>query len=398
MVNSKSYSAEQRVYFDLKNLFDEEVFSTVREFEWTKAETIDHIRALGFHYEKQFYQSTGISMDNFIKKNPSYQSFSSMAGYVIGEDQQDSKKKEKKKSKTQEDKLALRIRTGLVSENKFEFGLQELAQKRIITEILNFDYRTLWIGDVIAWAIVNEHGIRNSKEKKEYSFSPEELKKMAKHIAAIKTQYPELYNSNVPRVGLQSYDFRDKTGRKKWTNAEIHEAIKKFIQLTIERKSPKKLSPDGKTYYQVGVIEATNICKVVYRKTGKVSRRGKKPEYTYIFIFDTPNSLDFFNSVRNGFFNLKPQSYFKLLPSAQMIFRGISWKMNINKPVRLELNTLCNLAYFKIKHKTRKQKFIEQNLDKLKELGFISDWKKWQGKINKREVWYEISKTKQLPV
>jgi len=268
MVNSKSYSTEQKVYFDLKNLFDEEVFSTVGESEWTKAEKIDHIRALGFHYEKQFCQSTGISMDNFIKENPSYRSFLSMAKYTIGEDQQDFKKK--KVLQKREDKLALRIRTGLVSENKFEFGLQELAQKRIITEILNFDYKTLWIGDVIAWAIVNEHGIRNSKEKKEYSFSPEELKKMAKHVAAIKTQCPELYNSNVPRVGLQSYDFRDKTGRKKWTNAEIHKAIKKFIQLTIERKSPKKLSPDGKTYYQVGVIEATKISNLFYRETAKV--------------------------------------------------------------------------------------------------------------------------------
>lgn len=161
----------------------------------------------------------------------------------------------------------------------------------------------------------------------------------------------------------------------------------------VDRRSRKKIAEDSDRWLVFGQLD--NICKVNYLETGRFSARNRLPEHGYNFIFDQATSIDFWNSVRLGYFDCHPPSYHQIKGGSQLIYRAIGWT---DKPSNLELERLCRIAKIKRKSITTRQKRIESYLDELKASGYISTWKKRiKRKDLAREILYNICKMKSLP-
>ncbi len=304
------------------------------------------------------------------------------------------KKKKPKLKKSQKEKLAIRLETGLISEKGLAFSLLESGT--CPDKSIDMDYRTWWIGDSIAWAIIEDYGMPWMEiEKHDFYMNHEELKKAEEYLLKLKENHPHAYSKQVPQATLTSFQIREKIGRKKLLNSEIHDLVKKFVGVPIERKSKKKIGRDGDSWIRFGEID--NICKVKYIETGKLSQRNRQPEYCYKFIFDRAASLDFWNSLRLGFFDCRPPSYYSLKGGSQLLLRAIGWTAN---PTDIELEHACRITGIQSKHKTIQQKSIEGYLDELNDDGFISGWKKRAKKIpgiRRNKVWYKILKVRHMP-
>ncbi len=303
-------------------------------------------------------------------------------------------KKKKPEQKSSKEKLAIRLKTGLISEKGLAFSLYDSAIHPDKT--IDMDYRTWWIGDCISWAIIEDYGMPwTEEEKKDFFMNPEELKKAEEYLLKLREDNPQVYTERVPQVVLLSSQIREKIGKRKLLNSNIHELVKKFVGVPIERKTKRKIGKDGDTWVRFGEID--NICKVQYIETGKLSQRNRHPEYCYKFIFDRATSLDFWNSLRLGFFDCRPPSYYSLKGGSQLLLRAIGWTAN---PTDIELRQACRITGIQSNHKTIQKKSIEGYLDELREGGFISGWKKRAKKspgTRRNEVWYKVLKARHLP-
>ena len=107
---SREYSEEEVTYFELKKSFEE---------EWSNFFDEEFRRSLGDHYNYQFMYQTGIEIEDFIKKHRSYYSFLEIAEHRLT----GKKRNRKEPIKSRTDKLAVRLKTGLISEKGLGFSL-----------------------------------------------------------------------------------------------------------------------------------------------------------------------------------------------------------------------------------------------------------------------------------
>jgi len=355
----------------------------------------ESLRSLGKHYDGLFKSKTFMPIEEFVKANPNFYTFSEKIEYYITGKPTIRERKEIKQVKTMNDKLTIRLKTGLITEKGLAFSFLKSCLNP--KKKLNVNYKTWWIGDCIAWAIVEDQGIVIEKEKRQDLMMTErELKEFEADFFKLRRENPQAYEELVPSVLITNREIRELLGKEKLLNSEIHELVRQFVGVTVERKSPIKISRDGDTWVRFGEID--NICRVQYIETGKFSNRGKQPDICYRFIFDKAASIDFWCSLRLGFFDCRPKSYYNELRGAsQLILRAIGWT---GRPTNLELSQLCSIAGYTTRNKTWRQRYIENCLDELKEKGFIRDWEKRIKKAKKgkqKEIWYKIYKAKKLP-
>lgn len=295
--------------------------------------------------------------------------------------------------KSSENKLEVRLKTGAISEKGLAFSLLQKGLKEDIE--LDWDYKTWWIGDVIAVSIFNQYEMPEEGEEKEFWLDRGNLKKVTHYLAKLKKDDPITYENSVPNVEFDCKDVRNRTGKKRLKNSEIFNLVKKFVGSPVVRMTKPFISEDGDSYEIPGEID--NICKVEFLKTGKFSNRNKEPEYFFRAIFDRDASLDFWNCVRMRLFDYRAPSYYALKPGSQLIFRAIGWTKGIS---RLTLEELCRIAGVKKKNVTDRQKIIESCLNELEEKSWIKSYfprEKRVGFGGKKKVLYTFFKRKKLP-
>jgi len=288
--------------------------------------------------------------------------------------------------KTKTDKLAVRLKTGLISEKGLGFSL--LSAEQLFKDA---NYRTLWIADCIAWAITKEFGYRGNEELAKEDVSG--LQALETYYTELKNIDPYQYDLEVPQVELTSKEIREKLGRQELLNSDIHELVEKFAGTTIERKSKRLV--DGDKWIEFG--RWRHLCTVDWAATGRFSNRNQQPEYFYNFVFDKKESLDFLLSVMGGYFDCRPNSYYKLRGGTQQIIRALCWTP---KPTTIELQDLCRIAGIDSNNVTMQKKYIASYLEEAEDAGFISAVKSEARKASdsgKKEYWYSIAKSRQLP-
>lgn len=127
----------------------------------------------------------------------------------------------------------------------------------------------------------------------------------------------------------------------------------------------------------------------VREKTERVASRTGYVENAYYFIFDTILSSILLTNIMNGNIQIKSKEFYQLRAGLQNLGNYIlMWKA----PTYINLNTLCALLGIKSKNTTQQQRYCEDNLNELKELGYIT-WVKF-GKGSKAR--YKIWKKKRL--
>ena len=384
----RTYTEEEQHWLETKKEFDEEFenFKAIDHIGQTKEEAL---RELAKSYDSAFKEEIGIGIDDFIKKYPSYFTFSEMAEYRLTGKKRNQKPKKPAAKST---KLAIRLETGLISEKGLGFSIFNTTKT-----FNNSNYKVWWIADCIAWAITQKFGIEFDKKKREELFKAgvKTLRDLEKYYSALKEINPERYEREVPFVELTSAEIRKKLGRDKLLNSDIHQLVLDFFGTTVIRMTKKFVGDDKDSWVRFGKLE--KICGVEWAETGKFSNRNEQPEYHYHFTFDKAEQLDFWLSVCLGFFDCRPNSYYRLIGGSQQILRAIGWT---SEPSNLELEQLCKIAMVADKHVTWRQKTVEGYLNELKEGGFIRDWKKYKKRIpgeRKREIRYKIFKVKRLP-
>jgi len=372
---SRKYSEDEITYFELKKSFEE---------EWVENGDAEFNRSLGPHYDYLLAEETGLSVEEFIEKHRTYYSFTEIAEYRLT-----GKKREKRNPyKSKKDKLAIRLKTGLIAEKGLGFSL--LSHEQLLEEM---DYKTFWIADCIAWAITDKFGYE--RDEKLIEAKAKNLQNLAAEYADLKATNPALYDEKVPDVELTSAEIRNKIGRSELLNSDIHKLIERFAGVTIDRKTQRLVADDRDHWIRFG--EFRHICTIQYAESGRFSNRNQQPEYCYRFIFDRVESLDFWLSVQMGFFDCRPNSYYKLKGGTQQVIRALCWTP---KPTRIELSELCRIAGVTHKNVCRREEIINSYLKEAEEAGFITvtggEIKKAPGS-RKKQIWYNISKLKRLP-
>jgi len=291
--------------------------------------------------------------------------------YLIEDDllKENPKSKNKEHKKPPSEKLMIRLGFldgegagtlgDLVSEEGLAFSLFMSAFNSNNGEQLNVDYKTWWIGDCVAKAIINEYEIVFEEElRKILCLSEEELEHAENHLRKLEKNYPSAYAKQVPCVFITSEEIRamikqDKPSSKidKISNAELHKMVKEFVRAPYERRTRRKPLADDKTRY-----------------------------------------------VRLGHFNLHPKGFYELMGGCQLIYRAI---VPLPNPVNIELDKLCWIAQVETKNRTRKCRQVEGYLNELIAAGYISSWKKRFKKIEgkrEKEIWYIIIKPSRIPL
>jgi len=301
--------------------------------------------------------------------------------------------------KEPEEKLEIRLRTGLIAEKGLAFSVMKSGRERNV--ILDMSYKAFWIGDVIAWAIAQEYGLPNSEEERRELLSlrsHDTLKEAENYLAKLKENHLEAYKRDVPTLTepISCQDVRKRTGKYYLSNREVYELFREFNKGGVERMTEPFLRKDGDTYDRYG--EMDKICKIEFKETGSISNRTKEPEYEFWPIFDKAQAIDFFLSVRLGLFDHRPRSYYSMKEGTQMIVRAVGWS---KRPSRLKLEELVAIAGLKWKNKTAQQEVIESYLREAKMRKYIKSWRKKVKRLGlggRLDITYSIFKVEEWPV
>jgi hypothetical protein len=294
---------------------------------------------------------------------------------------------------SEEDKLAIRLKTGAISERGLAFSLLQKGLRKDIE--LDWNYKAWWIGDIIAVAIFDQYEMPEEKEEKEFWTNRKNLDKVVNYLAKLKEEHPAAYNRDVPNAEFDCDDVRRRTGKKRLSNKEVFNLVNEFVGSTVIRMTKTVIAEDGDSYAIPG--EMDNVCKIQFLKTGKFSHRNKEPEYYFRAIFDRAASLDFWNCVRLRLFDYRAPSYYSLKPGSQLIFRAIGWTKGIS---RLTLEQLCRITGIKKKNVTDQQRIIESYLAELCKRRWINSYLKDERRVGlggRKEILYTIFKRKKLP-
>lgn len=369
-MKNKEYSFEEKVWFDLKELFEEELNQTYHE-PWTKKDKVEFIKSLGYHYDNQFCKQLEIDIEEWVKQNPSFHTFSNLARKELGE----------KLKSTPIQRHELKMSKFLIQDKGLSFSLLELIHGR--TEIKGLTYKTWQILDCIGHSILEKYGfLRNvflptkDGDKRLIPQSEEELNGVLKLFDKMRKKDPDKYEESSFRVRLSSLEIRKKLNREhNLRNDQVHQEIKNNLAGgLIITESPTFYIEEIKKAITYG--EMDNICKVRYIKIEDRKKHSPETKYYYEFIFDQSKvGLILFSNLLLGWYKFLPEKtifYSELSGGAQMIYRAINSisKKEINVP----LTGLIKLCQLKDEKKRQAKKTIEKFLDELKKHKLIQNW------------------------
>lgn len=381
----RHFSIEEQAWFETKKLFEEEYESLgAPPMNQTKEEMY---QSLGRHYDAVFEERAEMSMEEFVKEYPTYFTFLEMVEYKLTGKKTDRKKRERV---SKEDKLMHRLDHTLISEKRLGYAILKNE------DVFDINYKVFWIADIIAWCITQKYDLLISGEERKKivrkgSFNV--AQEMQNYYEALKAKDGQTnYFLNVPSIHFNGALVREKTGLR-ISNAEIHKLVKEFITATSERKFPRYI--EGDRWVEPFVFKL--MFTLAGEKSGKVSPRGAKPEYDYCCVFDRAESLEYLLSVRLGFFDCRPPSYYRLSGKTQHLVRALCWS---SEDTNRSLEELCKIAGIKSKNVTMQKKYITRHLNEARDAGYLAGGKVYPKRISgqrKKEYRYKIVKVKRLP-
>jgi hypothetical protein len=272
-----------------------------------------------------------------------------------------------------------RFDKNLIAERGIALSLFNCAQKGNlkdpnIQKVLEKDYRVWWMADCIAWEIIQVYHLCFDREKREELFSiidQKFLKAKAEFLRKLKDKNPDQYYLSTPNICLLSQEIRWLLKKPRLTSRQIHKLMWDLAETKIKRKSPAFISKDGDYSYRYGDLIDIVSGEVKFLETEYLRHKSKEPEYAYLVIFEKPDALDFFYSVRLGFFDFMGDSYYKMSSGAQLIFRFVGV---FGKETHLTLERLCTIAQTKSTNITYKRNTIEKYLNELQQNKFVRGW------------------------
>ena len=387
-MKNREYSFEEKAWFDLKELFEEEVNQTYHE-PWTKEDKIEFIKALGYHYDKQFCTQLEIDIEEWIKQNSSFHTFSNLARKELGE----------KPKSTPIQRHELKMSKFLVQDKGLSFSLLELIHGK--TKIKSLTYKTWQILDCIGHSVLEKYGfLRNvflptkNGDKRLVPQSEKELNEVLKLFDKMRKKDPDKYEESSFRVRLSSLEIRKKLNREhNLRNDQIHQEIEDNLAGgLIITESPTFYVEEIKKAITFGDMD--KICRVKYIKIENLKKYSPETKYHYEFIFDQSKvGLVLFSNLLLGWYKFLPEKtmfYSELSGGAQMIYRAISSVSN--KEINIPLPGLIKLCQLKDKQKRRAKKTIEKYLDELKKHKLIENWTAESYYKKSDKVYYRIFK------
>jgi len=279
-----------------------------------------------------------------------------------------------------------RFDKNLIADRGLALSLYNYAQKGDLSDpniekVLEKDYRIWWMADCITWEILRMYHLCFDREEREDLLSIDQkfLNAKAEFLRKLKEKHPDQYYLNTPNICLLSQEIRALLKKPRLTSREIHRLMWELAETKIQRKSAAFVSKDGEYSYRYGDFIEIISGEVKFIETEHLRHKSKEPEYAYLIVFEKPDTLDFFYSIRLGFFDFMGDSYYQMSPGSQLIFRLVGV---FGKETHLTLEQLCRIAQIKIKNITTRRKTIEKYLNELRQNKFIQGWYEEGGVYN----------------
>jgi hypothetical protein len=277
--------------------------------------------------------------------------------------------------------LAKKFETGIVTEK----GFNNLVKQLILGESCdikgNYSYKTHIILNFITDKLGSDKEFMAhlviDRDPESLYYTVADIQRCRKELGAIE-------------VWVTDSEIKEKMGLTRMSNKEINKAVEDCADLEFEGKLYCYHDPITKKYksYDVGGAEK-HFFGFVREKSGKVARRTGYKENIYCFTFNTILSNILLTNIMNGNIQIKSKEFYQLRAGLQNLGNYIlMWKA----PTFINLKTLCALLGIKSKNITDQQRYCEDNLNKFKELGYIT-WVKFGKGIKAR---YKIWKKERL--
>lgn len=306
---------------------------------------------------------------------------------------------DKEIEKIPEEELRTTFETGLITEKSLAYSLLLKGVREEKEFEIPWDYKTFWIGDIVAWRIKEEYGLFPEDDKRYFKETDREgLKEVEHYLAKLREHSPVEWTFTVFNASFTCNQIRERTARSNknyLSNRQCYELVKKFAGTQIVRKSKRRLLKDGKTWIRCGELD--NVCKIYFMETGDISHKTQEPKYDFTAVFDRVNSLDFWLWVRLGLFDYRARSYYRLRGGTQLIIRAVGWTQ---KQSRLSLEALAKIIGTKDENKSQQQNRIESHLREARDAEYIDSWRKKvtrKGYGGRMSVMYFINKVKKWP-
>jgi len=357
------YSKEEQVWFGIKaNCYD--YLPLGAGVEEKNANTPEGKRKILGHAEwmdKEFEKEAGMSMEEFLKKHPTFWSFAIKA---------DDKYKGKKQGGAYINKKLKKSEALFYKGVTTDRALNLMVAKADLHIDGPFNHRTKWIHDVFCqkmWDYILEGMVPEEINKKQGL-----LNKPPKSLEEVNALIEEL-RADLPAILFTDKEFRDITGLKKLSGEEIRKLVKDYNKLSLNGFVQLYHDPETGHYKEL-LFDNFPIGGVLIQKSGRYSSQNKKPEYKYLMVFNFYNLIVFHNLMAVSFTKF-PQEFYKLKRAGQEIYRKIAQhrgsKFNI-----VTLARYIGYSEYTVKSNIWQiEKWVDVALDELKEEKFIIGWK-----------------------
>jgi hypothetical protein len=374
----KRYTDEEKVWFNLKKEFDENLWSAKK----LKKDLIQY----GKEFDKRFEDETGKNIFEWIKENKDqwkeqnkfYSPFTSLAEKAKG-----------KKPKSKNVKKDIALRHNLAGERGFGYGMLMASQKIELGFEIEKDvktYRALWIADILAQKILRQ-GVEG-KEDFEKLKTREDILNRIEELEELEKIDTEEFHRTVSKTWLTNYEIRQKLNKDLKAD-DIESLVNDLTDMPIT----------GKYFYLheytgewLPVKERDSFCRLRTFPTGRRNTNTGEPEIMYVFLFNKLAGLAFLKNLKAGYFDLFPPKFYELKPSSQLIVRALCWSTN---STNIGLNQLASIANITTKHKGMKKRRLEDALRELRLNHFIGKYECYK---RGNEYRFKINKVSKLPI
>ena len=343
----KEWTEEEKVWFNCK-----------KEFEENLSEDPDRAKKFGAEMDEHFRQQSGMTIEAFIKENPSYKSFTDIAIYKTGG--------EAPRKKTKPEPTAIvKVDKDLIHTDR-AFNLLKHSEMSVTSRLPT--YKLKMVHDVLTeslWESLRKDG---STDKQKPLIDEDE-----EHL--LLDTFLKLSNEDFPKVEFTDTDFRRITGKKWLSGEDIKTLMEEYSMMHCSATIPCLWN--GKTYKKINY--SGGFFSILSRESGAVSKNGGKPIYLYKLIWHLWGFL-LLNTLIQHKFTLMDRGFHGLPGAQQHLVRYLK-QFNTNT-VTFKISTIIDVigmkedSIYKSIQKTR----IIKHLDSLVQDGRIKSFAVIKGK------------------
>jgi len=242
------------------------------------------------------------------------------------------------------------------------FNMLHGNQEVVIEGDLN--YKVKWVHDVITetlWQHIQEQGIEKQRKPLMDIKNADDL---INKVSQLKV------GEDLPILTFTDSDFRKITGRDRLTGEQILELVRKYSKITVDGILATFWSTERKKYETVGV--AGTMFEVIWKESGEVSNRNKKPIWKYTVLMHVWGFMLYNNLLQHKFTGFD-RGFYKLKGSQQELVRLLSQFNNSS----YKFSTVLKILGMKedAKNPRRQMQLVVKHLKETEKKGYINNWR-----------------------